>query len=317
MSDLSRPQHLDRIREFQRASSNPQAMKALEELVTQNLGFQLFRTIEQTKRDLSKSIVAKLDFEHGPIKIHEMITRDRFELMIAKELAAVEEGVHQVVEEAGLTPDDIDVVLRTGGSSAVPVFVNMLSGIFSEDKLMQLEPLVSVVGGMAVIAQQNERPIPPYTMRYETPGNPILSNIEVDSEVPAERYYFHVDEPAYIGDAFRINRIPTELSGMPSIRVAAADMEAFSETFLSFDVHRTVRVYVGYESTAIERPRWLRDWQRDEKTIEIADDWRSPRILKLYSKIYEPGTVMLGGNKARGFAGDIPINYIVIVKALL
>ena len=156
MSDLSRPNHMDRIREFQKTSSDPKALKALEVLVTQNLGFQLFQTIEQTKRALSSSIVAKLDFDHGPIKIHEVITRDRFEKMIEKELAAVEEGVHLVVEEAGLSPDDIEVVLRTGGSSAVPAFVDMLAGIFSEDRLMELEPLVSVVGGMAVIAQENQ-----------------------------------------------------------------------------------------------------------------------------------------------------------------
>ena len=89
-----------------------------------------------------------------------MLTRDRFEQLISRELNDAREGVCTVVEEAGLTPDDIDVVLRTGGSSAVPAFVNMLAGIFGEEKLTELEPLVSVVGGMAVIAQQNQRPIP-------------------------------------------------------------------------------------------------------------------------------------------------------------
>ena len=317
MSDLSRPSFMDRIREFQRNSSNPRAMKALETLVSQNLGFQLFRAIEQTKRQLSSSIVAKLDFQHGHINIHEVITRDRFEQMIARELTEVEEGVHQVVAEAGLTPADIDVVLRTGGSSAVPAFVHMLSGIFGEDKLTELDALVSVVGGMAVIAQQNDRPTPPYAIRYETPEKPLLTHIGVETENPVERYYFQVNQPAFVGDAFRLNRIPTELSGMPAIRLSSSDLDNASDSYLTFDITAPMRIYVGYESTAIDRPRWLRDWQRDEKTIEIGDEWRSPRILRLYSKVFDPGTITLGGNKARGFAGEIPINYIVVAKAMI
>lgn len=317
MSDLSRPNHMDRIKEFQKTSSDPQTMKALQTLVSQNLGFQLFQTIEKTKRALSSSIVAKLDFVHGPIKIHEVITRDRFELMIAKELAAVEEGVHRVVEEAGLTPDDIQVVLRTGGSSAVPAFVNMLAGIFSEDRLMELEPLVSVVGGMAVIAQDNQRPIPPYVIRYETPDNLIFTDAETETGEACERYHLRVGQQAYVDDAFLLSRIPAELSGMPAIRLSIEDIENGSETYLSFDLKRTARVYIGYDSVANDRPRWLRDWQRDEKTVEIGDDWRSPRIMKLYSKVFDPGPVILGGNKARGYAGEIPTNYLVIVKALV
>ena len=76
-------------------------------------------------------------------------------------------------------------------------------------------------------------------------------------------------------------------------------------------------MYVGYDGNALERPRWLRDWQRDDTALEIADGWRAPRVMKLYSKVFEPGTVVLGGNKARGYAGDIPTNYLVIVKAMI
>jgi hypothetical chaperone protein len=316
MSDLSRPQFLDRIKQFQRESSNRQAMRALEALVTQNLGYQLFRTIERTKRELSTSIIAKLDFEHGPIRIHEIITRDRFEQMIAREIAEVEAGIHAVMAESGLQPADIDVVLRTGGSSAVPAFVNMLARIFGADKLRELDALVSVVGGMAVIAHNHERPAPPYALRYETDQHTVISDIRVESAVPAERYYLSANEKAYSDDGWTINLLPANLSGLPTIRLASADMENESDTYLRFNVHVPARVYVGYDGAAIERPRWLRDWQRDDTHLEIDDGWRTPRVLKLYSQIVEPGPVILGGNKARGWAGQIPTNYVVIVKAL-
>ncbi len=315
MSDLSRPQHLDRIRSFRQKSSDPRAMQALETLVTQNLGFQLFRTIEQTKRQLSDNLFAKLDFVHGPIAIHEVLTRDRFEQLIARELREVQDGVCEVIEAAGLTPNDIDVVLRTGGSSAVPAFVNMLASIFDEDKLTELEPLVSVVGGMAVIAQRNERPTPAYVIRYEQ-GQPIMDDPVVASGGKAERYYFRTQQPAYVDNAFAIDYLPANLSGMPAIRFPFTDVDNQDDEYLSFELNVTARVYVGYEGGAINRPRWLRDWQRDETHIEIADGWRTPRILKLYSQVFEPGTVTLGGTKARGYEGNIPVPYVVIVKAL-
>ncbi|MAS36738.1 MAG: molecular chaperone [Anaerolineaceae bacterium] len=317
MSDLSRPQHIDRIKQFQQKSNNRQAMRALETLVTQNLGYQLFRTIERTKRDLSSALLAKLDFEHGNIKIHEVITRTRFEQLIARELTEVEAAVHAVVADAGLTPDDIDVVLRTGGSSAVPAFVNMLGRIFGADKLRQLEALVSVVGGMAVISHDNQRPIPTYSMRYETETHHILDNICVESDQHAEKYYLGVSQKAYVDSAWEISYLPANLSGLPSVRIPALDLENDTEDYLRFDIHVPSRVYVGYDGNALERPRWLRDWQRDDTALEIADGWRAPRVMKLYSKVFEPGTVVLGGNKARGYAGDIPTNYLVIVKAMI
>lgn len=319
MSDLSRPHHLDRIKQLQRESSGStrQAVRALEALVTQNLGYQLFRTIERTKRELSSAPMAKLDFEHGPIRIHEIITRDRFEQMIAHELHEVESGVHAVIAESGLRPDEIDVVLRTGGSSAVPAFVNMLARIFGEHKLRELAPLVSVVGGMAVIAHNNERPTPAYAVRYETDTHRVLGDIEVESDRPAQRYYLRANERAYSDDSWAINMMPANLSGLPAIRLAAADMDNESETYLKFNITVPSRVYVGYDSSAIDRPRWLRDWQKDATALEIDDGWRAPRTLRLYSKVYDAGTVVLGGSKARGWAGNIPTNYTVIVKAMI
>ena len=93
MSDLSRPHNMELIREFQRDSREPRPFRALEFLVARNLGYQLFREIEGAKRRLSEATETELIFEKGPIRIREQITRERFERMIARELAAVDEGL--------------------------------------------------------------------------------------------------------------------------------------------------------------------------------------------------------------------------------
>jgi hypothetical protein len=38
--------------------------------------------------------------------------------------------------------------------------------------------------------------------------------------------------------------------------------------------------------------------------------------LNLYSRVFEPGTVTLGGTKARGYEGTVPVPYVLVVKAL-
>lgn len=316
MSDLSRPHNLERIREFQRGGSDPGALKALEALVTRNLGYQLFRTIEGAKRRLSEAGDTTLVFEHGPIQIRERITRERFERMIARELAVVDEGLQQVVAEAGLQPADIDVVLRTGGSSAVPAFVALLAQRFGAERLTVLEPLVSVVGGMAVIAATGERPLPDCALRYETAQHIILAGATLQSDNACEGYALRVGEAAFSGDSFAIDRIPAELSGLPALRLPAADRDNRAEDYLCLRITRRARIYVGRDSAALERPRWLRGWQRDRERIELRDAWRSPRALQLYSRVCAPGEHTLGGNRARGHAGELPVNYVVIVKAL-
>ncbi|MCE2489071.1 MAG: Hsp70 family protein [Anaerolineae bacterium] len=316
MSDLSRPHNLERIREFQQTSSDPQALKALEALVTRNLGFQLFREIEGAKRRLSEETETELVFEEGPIRIREQITRVRFERMIARELDAVDEGLQQVVADAGLQAEDIDVVLRTGGSSAVPAFVDLLERRFGEERLTELEPLVSVVGGMAVIAGTHERPLPPGAIRYEGPDNILFDGVQTSSGAGHQRYAFRAGEAAYLQDGFALDRMPAELSGLPALRLAAVDRDCDDETYLRLRLTRRARLYVGYDSGAVELPRWLRDWQRDRHHLELRDEWRYPRLLNLYSRVYEAGELALGGNRARGHAGETPVNYVVVIKAL-
>ena len=316
MSDLSRPHNLERIRDFQQTSSDPQALKALEALVTRNLGYQLFREIEGAKRRLSEESETELVFEKGPIRIREHITRERFERMIARELAAVDEGLQQVVADAGLQAEDVDVVLRTGGSSAVPAFVDTLARRFGAERLTELEPLVSVVGGMAVIAGADGRPVPPCAIRYERPDNILLEGVATSSGAGHERYAFRPGEAAYLQDSFALDRLPAELSGLPALRLAAVDRDCDDEAYLRLCLARRARLYVGYDSGAVELPRWLRDWQRDRHHLELRDEWRFPRMLHLYSRVYEAGELVLGGNRARGHAGETPVNYLVVIKAL-
>ena len=314
MIDLSQSNYLGRIKEFQRHSTDPRAMRALEHLVTRNLGYKLFREIERCKIELSSQPSTTLEFRAGPINIREVITREVFNRLIADDLLAAQTGIREVLEKAGTKAGQIDAVLRTGGSSNIPVFRDLLTGIFDAEKLQDLDPLVSVVGGMAVIAQRDHRQPPVYAIRYSDYA-PVV-NVRAKSNHPYPLYRLGIDEKCYSDADFVISRCPVTLAGLPAIRTSTrSDIDADADDFLQFDLTRPARVYVGYDPMATIKPHWLSEFKPLDMRVEVAEEWHGERILPLYYKEFPAGTVTLGGNKARGFQSGAPIlGYIVIVQ---
>jgi hypothetical chaperone protein len=57
------------------------------------------------------------------------------------------------VEAAGLAHEEIDIVLRTGGSSRIPAFVRMLEDRFGPERLHEMDLFTSVASGLGIAAQ--------------------------------------------------------------------------------------------------------------------------------------------------------------------
>lgn len=315
MPDLSRPRYRRLIKNLQETCSNPEALYALETLVTQNIGFKLFQEIERAKKRLSRETATRFDFAYDNIEIHEVITRQQFEEAISKEVEQVEEGVLQVVNAAGIKPSQVDIVLRTGGTSLVPVFIRLLAKLFGEEKLREMDPLTSVVGGLAVAAHVGDGQKPSYAARYATPTKPLIKDIQVASGELYKQYVTRVDAKCYVDRSYIIKRIPVVLSGLPAVRTANSDKEASSERLLQFHLDNPSRIYVAYEAAATGIPTWLRSFTREIPQIEIEEPVSEiERVLQVYSKDFPPGAIVLGGNHADGFDGDVNTNYLVIVE---
>lgn len=309
MPELSQPHHMERIYHLKRHSSDPTPFDALETLVTRNLGFKLFKEIERVKRALSSHKQATLRFEYGAINIHERITRRRFERLIDSELQEVKHGVQQVLGKAGITPAQVDSVLRTGGSSLVPAFYKLLADIFGEDAQQEIDPLVSVVGGFAVAAHEH---IPTPTPNTDQ----LLGGITTSSGRPTETGSSALNTPCYTDRDFLINRIPAALVGLPVIRLPNLDFEDESKAAVQFTLHAPARVYVAYEATVRQLPNWLRDFETENMQIEIVDEFALiSRTMRVYSKPYPAGRVTLGGAQAAGYNGNIIVNYLLLFES--
>ncbi|HPD40110.1 MAG TPA: Hsp70 family protein [Anaerolineae bacterium] len=312
MPELSRPQELGKIRRFQETSNNPEAMRALETLVTANVGFSLFKTIERAKIQLSTDLIAKLEFSYQAIQIRERILRRRFEELLEQEVALVERELHAVLAEAGVRPEQVQVVLRTGGSSQIPIFVALLERIFGYEKLRAMDPLTSVVGGMAVVAQEDAGRRPgAYAARYVSP----ITGAQVASSHRYRQTFLRSFRPAYTDQPYPIMRLPLTLSGLPAIQTADLDYGVRRDSFLHFYLERPAKVYVAYLGLARGIPDWLQTFTPEPMSLEIDHPGgRMPFVV--YSRDFPAGKVTLGGNQAPGSVGPAFMNYLVAARPL-
>ncbi len=127
-------------------------IEALLNLVANNHGLKMFDTVEQAKRTLSEKRGAEILLEGDGFHVRDFVTRTEFERIIGAEIRAVEQRLDAVVADSGLEPGAIDAVIRTGGSSQVPAFYEMLARKFGADKALTVDTFSSVTAGLGIMA---------------------------------------------------------------------------------------------------------------------------------------------------------------------
>jgi hypothetical chaperone protein len=315
MPELSRPHNEDVLRNLRQTSKHPETIDALRSLVTKNLGYSLFNEIERVKIELSSKMMAHLKFQHEKIRIFEPITRWQFESMIKQEIKLVKDGLDAVLKEADVTADQIDVVLRTGGSSLVPAFVKLLEDQFGAAKIQDMDPLESVVGGLSIIAHENAGLKGKYRSKYVQKPSDLITSIQTGSTLPYKTYMFGIDQRCYVDQETVLRRIPVELSGFPAIMPAYIDRDQKADDFLRFTLAHPARIYVAYGTGAVTLPHWLNEFTKlDDMTMEIEDEWYGVRRLQFYRQDFPAGEVVLGGNAAAGARGKLEATYLVVAE---
>ncbi len=67
-------------------------------------------------------------------------------------MTRVEEVLYETLAASGLEPGAVDVVVKTGGSSNIPLFGALLARIFGAEKVKESNAFSSVVAGLAIRA---------------------------------------------------------------------------------------------------------------------------------------------------------------------
>jgi len=119
----------------------------LYDLIKSNYSYLVFQCIKELKAELSDSDSAKLDIPELDIEFE--LSRDQFEVMIGDLLDKFSQSITDLLQRVELDNSQIDLVIRTGGSSLIPAVKRILEARFP-GKVIEHDPFTSVAAGLAI-----------------------------------------------------------------------------------------------------------------------------------------------------------------------
>jgi hypothetical chaperone protein len=152
LPELSTPQARHKLEKAIRQGEAPVRLKALESLIFNDLAFSFYNRVEGAKIALSGQGAAIIDLAEKDMDIWELYTRTQFEFDIFAYQEQIKQVLLDTVTASGLEAGQIDAVVKTGGSSSIPVFTEMLGDIFGSDRVKTSDLFSSVTAGLAIKA---------------------------------------------------------------------------------------------------------------------------------------------------------------------
>jgi hypothetical chaperone protein len=152
---LKDPKTMAVLREVKNQATEPDKINALLQIISENLGYALYRAVETTKVGLTNNEDAAFVFAHAPVDIEETLERWRFESWIQEDVQNIATCVKTLMSQHNVNPSDIGSVFLTGGSSFVPYVRRFFAKTFGADKLKGGEELTTVAKGLALRALEN------------------------------------------------------------------------------------------------------------------------------------------------------------------
>lgn len=131
------------------ARGGPASVKfeRLKDLINYNYSYNIFSAIKKAKAQLSTADEASIDIPE--LNLTVPITRVQFNQMLSETMVRIGELIHQALARANLRPEEVDLVVRTGGSSQIVAVKELLEQFFP-GKVTEHDPFTSVAGGLAI-----------------------------------------------------------------------------------------------------------------------------------------------------------------------
>lgn len=155
LSFLRAPEILRELRELKRMADDPDALNRFLYIIEEELGFDLYRAVSEVKSALSSQDSAPLEFAHGPVQISALIERGDFEGWIADDLQSIDAEISSLFAGEEQSPEQVDHVFMTGGTSFVPAIRQLMLRRFPEAKFSAEDEFVSVGAGLALYAREH------------------------------------------------------------------------------------------------------------------------------------------------------------------
>jgi hypothetical chaperone protein len=150
---LSDPNTASTLSEF-RSARGGEKLATVEAILYGGYAYRFYGAIEAAKIGLSAGARASIEFHQPGVDLSVPVSRREFEALIAEPIRSVRAEILTALKNAGIGPKDVSLVLRTGGSSSIPAFIQMLEEIFDPAIVQERPVYTTVVYGLAKKAQE-------------------------------------------------------------------------------------------------------------------------------------------------------------------
>ncbi len=143
------PKEINMAKKMLLAAHEPEKVKRLSEILQNELGHTLLTAVEQTKIALTEKekISIALDFLADAPVISA--NKNSFEDSLQNDVRKIAESVQECLIQAQAKPQDIQLVVLTGGSTEIPYIKQAICSQFCNAELAQSNKLSSVGLGLA------------------------------------------------------------------------------------------------------------------------------------------------------------------------
>lgn len=144
---------LKQLKELSRFVLDPDPLLKFIEIIENDLGFALYRSVSAAKVALSSEERTAFAFSDADIDIRESISRQEFETWIAGDVAKIAATVDAAMSDAGVSSSEIDKVFLSGGSSFIPAVQRVFLDRFEQRRIVTGHQFESIASGLALIGQ--------------------------------------------------------------------------------------------------------------------------------------------------------------------
>lgn len=156
---------------------------------------------ERAKCELSAALETSLNLpfiassESGPVHLEMSITRGLLEGLIKDLVETTRPLCKQVLKDAGISPDDLEVVVLVGGSTRIPLVRQVVRESFEQEPVHSVNPdevvaMGAAIAGSVVTGQRKDLvllDVTSLTLGVETLGGVMAPIITKNSPLPIKR----------------------------------------------------------------------------------------------------------------------------------
>jgi len=136
------------------ASASDSRLERLSVVIEDGVGFTLYEAVEGTKRRLSEAEATRLVFDYPGAELGLEIRRHELEQSATRALERITAALDDTLQTGGLSPEEVDILCVTGGTSRMPLVLRELERRLPRAKLRRLKSFHSVVQGLARRARE-------------------------------------------------------------------------------------------------------------------------------------------------------------------